>query len=1096
LHKTHLVFFSLALALLISPLAVAIGQKDVAYILEDSSTVSGNIILSFDQLGLTYDVIRDSQIHSTNFSNYHVLLIAENVGNKALLPYTQKHAIFLDKSIAEVVWSGTETGSTTNARQIKVAAFSHVIFSGISVPADGVIDIYGGTGSESHYLKAKPSYVTSLAIRTSENHPVIATSTRTINGYPVKDLFFGLPVSNAWNSNAQTIFQNSLTYLMADIDQDGDGYAFEVDCNDQNNQTYPGAPEIPYNHIDENCDGYDLLDVDADGFCAQGYIIQNPLLQCPFESGLMGTDCNDNNPIENPANLDKTLNCINDAPEFVYVPQGLVFSEGDVVEFEVTANDPEEDYLEFSINDSRFIVDENYFTWQTNYEDAGLHNFIITVTDGEFSINTTISIQIINVNSPPTSYEIPDVVWDEDTSTSIDLNSYFSDSDSDNLVFGIESYSAQNDIEVNLDSNGIVSFEPSPDFFGERTIIFYAEDSHSRILSNPVNLIVRNVNDPLLFNGTVPDVQFNEDTILENAFNLNDYFTDIDSNLEFAAIGNQNVSISIENGLVSFYPAADYSGIETVYFTVTDGEFSETSNGITITVYEQGEPPEFLPLNCALEIEEDASYTCYLEASDLENDFLTFSVTEQDNIVCEISGNLLTYHSKENYNGPASCLLEVSDIDGSAQALLSVTILPVNDAPEITSFTPEENVVRIVEGQSKSFSIIAQDVDSSISTEWYLASALVFNTTESSSSYILSNPSLGSYLVRALVKDEEYQTDKLWSIIVGPIGDFTCEEASGNICSDRKTCGTDFLGVKDTDVCCPTECIPSFDDADSCDAINNNVIIDIDDFEADLELGNNANIDFSVTNRLEDDQTFKIKAELYDLEKDRSIESVKTESEIGRGNSRSFYLDLAIPEDLDVENGNFVIFISANDDECGQNYKTIGIERPKKKISIADFNLPSTAVCGDIITADVKTENLGSEDQDIILTVKNSALKVDESEDLELKRYGDSDTEKTEFSWEIPLSIESGEYEITAAVSYSTNSRETLSKKISIECEKERLASSTLDPNTMNGKATLNQLQEPVEENKTSLLPAMVLGMLNILLIGAALILYLVYRRQ
>ncbi|MDH5601357.1 MAG: MopE-related protein [Gammaproteobacteria bacterium] len=74
---------------------------------------------------------------------------------------------------------------------------------------------------------------------------------------------------------------NYLNYTITDPDNDSDGFISSLDCNDNNASIYPGAPEIPYDGIDQNCDGADLTDVDLDGFS-------------------FPQDCNDNNASINP----------------------------------------------------------------------------------------------------------------------------------------------------------------------------------------------------------------------------------------------------------------------------------------------------------------------------------------------------------------------------------------------------------------------------------------------------------------------------------------------------------------------------------------------------------------------------------------------------------------------------------------------------------------------------------------------------------------------------------------------------------------------------------------------------------------------------
>lgn len=51
-----------------------------------------------------------------------------------------------------------------------------------------------------------------------------------------------------------------------DDDADDDGYTVDEDCNDNDASINPGATEVPYDGIDQDCDGSDLTDVDGDGY--------------------------------------------------------------------------------------------------------------------------------------------------------------------------------------------------------------------------------------------------------------------------------------------------------------------------------------------------------------------------------------------------------------------------------------------------------------------------------------------------------------------------------------------------------------------------------------------------------------------------------------------------------------------------------------------------------------------------------------------------------------------------------------------------------------------------------------------------------------
>ncbi|MBK7790917.1 MAG: T9SS type A sorting domain-containing protein [Saprospiraceae bacterium] len=109
------------------------------------------------------------------------------------------------------------------------------------------------------------------------------------------------PIQSNFNSLENIVFSNSFGNFklgcisVTDVtDLDNDGYYANEDCNDTNPDVNPGATEIPYDGIDNDCNP-NTQDDDVDG---DGYVMAN--------------DCNDNNAGINPGMAEIIYNGLDD----------------------------------------------------------------------------------------------------------------------------------------------------------------------------------------------------------------------------------------------------------------------------------------------------------------------------------------------------------------------------------------------------------------------------------------------------------------------------------------------------------------------------------------------------------------------------------------------------------------------------------------------------------------------------------------------------------------------------------------------------------------------------------------------------------------
>ncbi len=198
----------------------------------------------------------------------------------------------------------------------------------------------------------------------------------------------------------------------------------------------------------------------------------------------------------------------------------------------------------------------------------------------------------------------------------------------------------------------------------------------------------------------------------------------------------------------------------------------------------------------------------------------------------------------------------------------------------------------------------------------------------------------------------------------------------------------------------------------------------------DFKPGDVIDIEVDVDNVGTEKVRTQVEAYLYD--EDEVIESTSSTTEsIEEGEDETFYLSIKIPTDSRNinENEDYTIYVKAFDDdheeeECTQESLSIDIKLDKHDIIIEDTTrlLPSTAFCGETITAVVDVTNIGEKDEDITITVDNSELKVHETSDtFEVENFdSNSDNEGSRsFRISIPVDAREGTYDFKVKASFS-----------------------------------------------------------------------------
>jgi hypothetical protein len=333
------------------------------------------------------------------------------------------------------------------------------------------------------------------------------------------------------------------------------------------------------------------------------------------------------------------------------------------------------------------------FTPGANFN--GIASFDYTVSDGINRDTASIEIIVNPVNDAPLASNDTVTAIDEDKSIIIlaaDLLGNDSDIEGDKLsIINVNSNSGT----VILNAEGNIEFIPAANFNGTATFNYTVSDG-AKSSTASVKLVINPINDILIANSDT--VTTDEDTpiiILASELFKNDVNDDIEKSLVISQISNLTNGTAVINrdGNVQFTPNANFKGIASFDYTVTDGTDSETAS-VKVVVNSINDAP--IANNDTVTTNEDTPIIILATELlsndlnlDLEDSLSLIGVNNAVNgmVVINKDGNV-EFTPAANFNGTANFDYVVTDGKVNQTASVKIVVNPVNDVPTLTNLIP------------------------------------------------------------------------------------------------------------------------------------------------------------------------------------------------------------------------------------------------------------------------------------------------------------------------------------------------------------------------------------------------------------------------
>ena len=408
------------------------------------------------------------------------------------------------------------------------------------------------------------------------------------------------------------------------------------------------------------------------------------------------------------------VNHVNRSPELADIPLVTV-DEDSAFSIELSGSDPDMEDAGKLVYTADVLpegseLSGNVFKWKPNYDQSGVYPVNFTVSDGRLSVTKSTTITVNHVNRPPKIADIADQTVNEN----VLLQFSISGSDPDVEDAGKFVLSAQNMPEgAVFDAQaGAFSWTPTFEQSGDYAVTFVNTDPGGLTAQKVVNIKVIHVNRTPEFAAQASQTVDENSHLKMTLIPATDPDKEDAGKLVYTAKGLPDGAVFNPDSLtLNWTPGYDQSGMYTVTFSVSDGEF-KVDQPITITVNHVNRAPQLAKIETQT-LDENSAWVYKINASDPDKEDagkLTVSASNlpQGALFDAASATISwtpTYDQSGTYN---SVSVSVSDPAGlSAQQSFDIVVNHVNRPPAINEIPG----ITVKENEPATFSVSGSDPD-------------------------------------------------------------------------------------------------------------------------------------------------------------------------------------------------------------------------------------------------------------------------------------------------------------------------------------------------------------------------------------------------